>query len=180
MSAPILASAWAAQQGFSRQYASRLIQEGVIPTCLDGRVIPEEATAALEAFMDPAAARRRKGMAQEVVAHVQPEGGESLGHLLLRARINSEIQRGELAKLSRRKKEGDLLERSKAEDAVARMIQTIRDHFLSQPERVASQVAALTDARQIRDLLKADMVQGLSHLSQKILDVGRERSAQSV
>lgn len=158
----ITKSAWARACGFTPQYVSKLVRSGLIPVLEDGKLDREKADAALAALQ------------------ANPESGEGLASQLTRAKINSEIQRGELAKLSRLKKQGQLVERARVDDAVARIIQTVRDHFLSQPERVAGQVAALTDPRQIRDLMKADTVQGLSHLSQELLHAGNDRHQQPV
>lgn len=168
MGKAVTRSAWAKSQGFSAPYATKLIQQGVIPTLPSGKVDDEEATAALEAFMNPAAPRRRADTGDPMTDATAPQPGDQLGHLLLKAKIQSEIERGQLAKLSRRKKEGELVEAVKVDDDWARVGQMIRDALLPMPQRVAAQVAAMTDPVAIRDLLAAEVRQTLTYLSGQI------------
>jgi phage terminase Nu1 subunit (DNA packaging protein) len=79
----------------------------------------------------------------------------------------------ELREVELRKKKGELMEADKVVETLARISSIVRDSLLSLPERIAGQVAALTDERQVRDLLASEVRKSLSHLSQKILDAKR-------
>lgn len=82
-----------------------------------------------------------------------------------------------LRELEHRQKLGDLVDVSVEERAWAEAGQTLRDGLLAMPEKIAPILAALTDARQVRDALKAEIRSVLENLTEKIGNVSDQKAA---
>ena len=149
---------FAESQGFSRPYVTKLVQQGVIVRHADGQIDKDAAVAALAARRDPAKALRRNRPAQK--REITAAGGqtsEALSTLMLKSRIKTEVERGKLAELDRKQREGELVERSEVEEAAFASARRIRDALLNIPGRVTSLYAAETDPQKIHHNLEDEI-----------------------
>jgi phage terminase Nu1 subunit (DNA packaging protein) len=72
---------------------------------------------------------------------------------MLKSRIKTEVERGKLAELDRRQREGKLVERREVEEAAFSTARNVRDALLNIPARVSSLYAAETDPQKIHQSL---------------------------
>lgn len=172
---------WARREGFSRQYAHRLVRRGVV-RLVDGRVDPAQAAAALAALRQPARPARRTGGGGVDrggygggygggAAAARPEplpwsagpgagagaGAADLPTLLLRSRIKSEVERARLLELRARAQAGRLLPADEVEAAAFARARAVRDALLALPDRLAPLLAAEPDPARCHDLLSTDI-----------------------
>ena len=77
--------------------------------------------------------------------------------MLLKSRIKTEVERGKLAELDRKQREGELVERSEVEEAAFSNARRVRDALMNIPARVASLYAAETDPQKIHQNLEDEI-----------------------
>lgn len=120
---------------------------------------------------------RSKTSLQNKLAEIEARLSSSVGPRIseAEARRRRTLALAELAELRLRTRKGELIEAAKVDDDWSRVGQMVRDSLLSLPERVSGQVAALTDPVAVRDLLKAEVIQTLAHLSQGIERAGQQQ-----
>lgn len=149
---------FAESQGFSRPYVTKLVQQGVIVRDAKGQIDKDTAVAALAARREPAKSFRR-GKAPDNVdfAIGAGPGTETLSTMLLKSRIKTEVERGKLAELDRRRREGELVERGNVEEAAFSNARRVRDALMNIPARVASLYAAETDPQKIHQNLEDEI-----------------------
>jgi len=149
---------FAESQGFSRPYVTKLVQQGVIVRDANGEIDKDAAVAALAARRDPAKALRRGRPAhkREITAIGGPTS-DALSTLMLKSRIKTEVERGKLAELDRKQREGELVERSEVEEAAFASARRVRDALMNIPGRVASLYAAETDPQKIHQNLEDEI-----------------------
>jgi hypothetical protein len=80
-----------------------------------------------------------------------------LSTMLLKSRIKTEVERGKLAELDRKQREGELVERSEVEEAAFCNARRVRDALMNIPARVASLYAAETDPQKIHQNLEDEI-----------------------
>jgi len=99
---------FADSQGFSRPYVTKLVQQGVIVRDAKGQIDKDSALAALASRREPAKALRRGKAIKngDIPAFGGAGGQETLSTMLLKSRIKTEVERGKLAELDRRRREG--------------------------------------------------------------------------
>jgi phage terminase Nu1 subunit (DNA packaging protein) len=149
---------FAESQGFSRPYVTKLVQQGVIARDANGQIDKDAAVAPLAARRDPAKALRRGRPAHKgEITAVSGQTSEALSTLILKSRIKTEVERGKLAELDRKRREGELVERSAVEEAAFASARRIRDALLNIPGRVASLYAAETDPQKIHQNLEDEI-----------------------
>lgn len=149
---------FAESQGFSRPYVTKLVQQGVIARDAKGQINEDAAVAALAARREPVKALRRGKAANNVdLAIGAGPGAETLSTMLLKSRIKTEVERGKLAELDRRRREGELVERSEIEQAAFSNARRVRDALMNIPARVASLYAAETDPQKIHQNLEDEI-----------------------
>jgi phage terminase Nu1 subunit (DNA packaging protein) len=157
----VTSAEFAESQGFSRPYVTKLVQQGVIVRDANGHIDKDAAVAALAARRDPAKALRRskpsKHGDRSGLAALTGQGSEALSMLMLKSRIKTEVERGKLAELDRKQREGELVERREVEDAAFSTARTVRDALLNIPARVASLYAAETDPQKIHQSLEDEI-----------------------
>jgi phage terminase Nu1 subunit (DNA packaging protein) len=152
---------FAESQGFSRPYVTKLVQQGVIVRDAKGQIDKDTAVAALTSRREPARALRR-GRAPKhgdisALGAVGGQGSEALSTMLLKSRIKTEVERGKLAELDRKRREGELVERSDVEEAAFSNARRVRDALMNIPARVASLYAAETDPQKIHQNLEDEI-----------------------
>jgi phage terminase Nu1 subunit (DNA packaging protein) len=152
---------FAESQGFSRPYVTKLVQQGVIVRDANGEIDKDAAVAALAARREPAKALRRgrapKNGDISGLSTIGPQGCEALSTLMLKSRIRTEVERGKLAELDRKQREGELVERSDVEEAAFSNARRVRDALMNIPARVASLYAAETDPQKIHQNLEDEI-----------------------
>jgi phage terminase Nu1 subunit (DNA packaging protein) len=153
---------FAESQGFSRPYVTKLVQSGVIVRDENGQIDQDAAVAALRARRDPAKSLRRGRPVRH--GDVAGQGSEALSTLMLKSRIKTEVERGKLAELDRRQREGELVERREVEQAAFSTARNVRDALMNIPARVSSLYAAETDPQKIHQSLEDEIRTVLSDL----------------
>jgi phage terminase Nu1 subunit (DNA packaging protein) len=150
---------FAESQGFSRPYVTKLVQQGVIVRDANGQINEDAAIAALQARRAPAKTLRRgKAFKNGDIPAIGAAGGqETLSTMLLKSRIKTEVERGKLAELDRKQREGELVERSEIEEAAFCNARRVRDALMNIPARVASLYAAETDPQKIHQNLEDEI-----------------------
>jgi hypothetical protein len=123
---------FAESQGFSRPYVTKLVQQGVIVRDAKGRIDKDAAVAALASRREPAKALRRGRASKNGDSGIGAAGGqEALSTMLLKSRIKTEVERGKLAELDRKQREGNLVERSEVEEAAFMSARRVRDALMN-------------------------------------------------
>jgi phage terminase Nu1 subunit (DNA packaging protein) len=153
---------FAESQGFSRPYVTKLVQQGIIVRDANGHIDKDAAEAALAARRDPAKALRRGRPAHN--GEITALGSEALSTLMLKSRIKTEVERGKLAELDRKQREGELVERRDIEEVAFSTARNVRDALMNIPARVSSLYAAETDPRKIHQSLEDEIRKVLSEL----------------
>ena len=150
---------FADSQGFSRPYVTKLVQQGVIVRDAKGQIDKDTALAALASRREPAKGFRRGRVPKngDIAALGAIGGQEPLSTMLLKSRIKTEVERGKMAELDRRRREGELVERSEVEEAAFSNARRVRDALMNIPARVASLYAAETDPQKIHQNLEDEI-----------------------
>jgi phage terminase Nu1 subunit (DNA packaging protein) len=149
---------FAESQGFSRPYVTKLVQQGVIVRDAKGQIDKDTAIAALAARREPAKSFRRGKARNNVDFPIGTgPGTETLSTMLLKSRIKTEVERGKLTELDRRRREGELVERGEVEDAAFSNARRVRDALMNIPARVASLYAAEADPQKIHQNLEDEI-----------------------
>lgn len=172
---------WARRHGFSRQYVSRLVKQGIVRVS-DGRIDPAQADAALAAMRDPARPTRRTGAqsddrrqpAREVNdrpapraaadALALPQSGD-LPTLFLRTRIKSEVERARLLELKAKVESGRYVDAEEVAAAAFNKARIARDALLSIADRLAPILAAESDSAAIHAALSSEIRTALQELT---------------
>jgi phage terminase Nu1 subunit (DNA packaging protein) len=84
------------------------------------------------------------------------------------AQARKEMALANTRELEYAEKIGELVPVAEMEQAWANVAQVFRDSLLSLPEKIAPQLAALTDARQVRDLLKTNFGYILANIPDRV------------
>ena len=152
---------FAESQGFSRPYVTKLVQQGVIVRDAKGQIDKDTAVAALTSRREPAKALRRgRASKNGDISGLSTMGGQgsgALSTLMLKSRIKTEVERGKLAELDRKQREGELVERGEVEEAAFASARRVRDALMNIPARVASLYAAETDPQKIHQNLEDEI-----------------------
>jgi hypothetical protein len=172
---------WARRHGFSRQYVSRLVKQGIV-RLRDGRIDPAQADAALAAMRDPARPLRRgvvqneaqREPAREVADRpavrptsdslALPQSGD-LPTLFLRTRIKSEVERARLLELKAKVESGRYVDAEEVSAAAFNRARIVRDALLSIADRLAPILAAESDAAAIHAALSSEIRTALQELT---------------
>jgi phage terminase Nu1 subunit (DNA packaging protein) len=84
------------------------------------------------------------------------------------ASLRKEIALADKHQTAARRDRGELIEKQPAMLLWASIAQTLRDHLLGFPDRVAGECAALTDPRMVRDYLLKEMRLVLKNLPETL------------
>ena len=141
---------FAKRHGFSRQYVTELLRDGVLQEEPNGMLDEENADYALSL---------KQSMSQ------QTRGNKNkLQELFIRAKLQNEIEKGKLLKLETAEKEQSLISAEKVRDTLFRKGRMIREAFMNLPDRVAS-VLEMKDARTIHITLSKEIRSILEELT---------------
>ncbi len=137
---------FAKKHGFSKQYVSELLREGVLQEESNGMLDEGNADYALSLKQQ---SRGNKSKLQE---------------LFLKAKLQNELERGKLLKLETAEKEQSLIPAEQVKDTLFRKSRAIREAFTNLPDRVAS-VLEMQDARTIHITLSKEIRSILEELT---------------
>ena len=137
---------FAKKHGFSKQYVSELLREGVLQEESNGMLDEGNADYALSLKQQ---SRGNKGKLQE---------------LFLKAKLQNELERGKLLKLETAEKEQSLIPAEQVKDTLFRKSRAIREAFMNLPDRVASALE-MQDKRTIHITLSKEIHSILEELT---------------
>ncbi len=150
-------SEWARRQGFSRQYVSKLINEGKIKL-INGMISENQANAVLDIQRNPSLPQYRSGESSY-------KKTENINELFAKARLKNEIERGKILEARAKSEIGQLVSAEEVRKAAFAMGRIIRDGILNVPDRVSALIATISDASQIHGILTNELRQVLEELS---------------
>jgi fructose-bisphosphate aldolase class 1 len=133
---------WAKRSGFSKQYANKLVKNGTI-RLIDGKVDIDEANAILASIRNPSRQENRRGF----------QNVSDLSTLLLKTRIKNEMEKGKILEAKARTETGELVPVEEVKISAFNKARIVRDNLLNIPDRVASQLASISDEKKIHEVL---------------------------
>lgn len=150
---------WAKKQGFSRQYAHRLIQSGVISR-VNGKIDEAQADTALMEKRELTRPQYRKDNSS-----AEPQNQKGLNQLWLKTRIKNAMQKGEALAFENSVRKGEMIPVVDVDEAAFRCARVTRDRLLTIPARVCHELASIGDAAEIESRLTTEIRQALEQLS---------------
>ena len=177
------ASDWARERGFSRAYAYKLIKLGGIP--FEQGKVDAEMLDAVQQSRQPVNRPQSRPLATSTsaIASTLPsthEDGKALNTMLLKSRIKTELQRSRLLSIRVKQETGEWIKRAAVEKALFTLSRTTRDQLLTIPDRLASVLATLLDAKSIHEVLSREIRQVLEALCEFDVDVLAQKSIVNV
>ena len=180
-------SGFAAAQGWSPSYVTKLSQQGRLIMCRDNpKLVDVQATLAmLDRTSDPGKAHvAEHHAARRVATHVhdqirpnstqapdtdrRTDGAAEPGYWDNKARREAAL--ASLAELELAKTAGSLVGRAKVEAAAYATGRMLRDSIMGLPTRLAPELAVLTDAFQVEQLLRKELAAVLDGMAKLALD----------
>jgi hypothetical protein len=176
-------SEYARQRGFSRQYVNKMVKKGVI-RLIDGKIDTTQADATLEATREPARQQRRNSnitdqpvqkpdpvpvippKQQPVRSNIAPSSpaidlpGKLPGDLptmLLRARIKTELKRGNLLDIDEKVRTKQYVDADEIKAVAFNRARVTRDRIMNIPDRLAATLAAQNDIGTVREILAKEL-----------------------
>jgi phage terminase Nu1 subunit (DNA packaging protein) len=134
---------YARHRGKSRQYISRLAKAGVL-VMRGGKVDLQASDAVLDDRPD------------ETTAVPSPDAGQPATSYA-QAKLADMVFRAKLRRLEFETRQGKLIEAETVKTRWASILVEIKERILAMPDRLAPEVTALTDERQVREALKREM-----------------------
>ena len=151
-------SEWARRQGFSKQYAAKLIKQGKIHL-VDGMIDEYTANAELEMQRNIDLPRQRKGHGSYFVR-------DDMHDLLVKTKLKNEIEKGKLIEAEVKEKMGELISMSEVKKVFYAKAKAVRDGVLNVPDRISALLASVNDPVEIHKILSKELRQVLEELSQ--------------
>lgn len=149
----ITKSEFARRHGFSKQYVTELIRTGILQE-VNGKLDEDDADYSLSWKQTVGREKRAKNARKN-----------DLQELYIKAKLKNEIEKGKILKLEVAEKAQSLISAEQVHETLFRKGRVIRDAFLNLPDRVASIVATMQDAREIHILLTKEIRTILEDLS---------------
>lgn len=142
---------FAKKHGFSRQYVTELLRDGVLQEESNGMLDEENADYALSL---------KQSMSQQIRGNKN-----KLQELFIRAKLQNEIEKGKLLKLEAAEKEKSLISVEDVRRVVYERSRAVRNAILNVPDRVASLLASITDPVELHQILMKELRTALEELS---------------
>jgi phage terminase Nu1 subunit (DNA packaging protein) len=146
-------------QGFSKQHANQLVQQGHI-ILENGLVDTDQAEAALAAMRDP-----NKQIYRKHSKNGDKPSTAELSTVLLKTRIKNEVEKGKMLEIEAKAKTGQYVDARDVERQAFHVARTVRDSLQNIPDRVSSLLASISDANQIYDVLSKEIRLALESLA---------------
>ena len=156
-------SEFAKQQGWSRQYVSKLVKSGKIKL-INGKVDAEAALRAVSAQAEPSTALRNQPSRKEILPTAPTDSRQAVDFVT--ARTMREAFKAKMAKIEYEKEMGKLTDAARVKEDAFRAGRIVRDALLGIPDRQADVLAAETDPARVRQLLMDELEAILKELSQ--------------
>lgn len=180
-------------RGISSSAVEQAILAGRISRNPDGSIDPERADAEWQANTDPAPRKTRKQRETAVtagigaakaftVADVRRQEAESfdvnrLGKMpYSEARAMKENFAAKMAWVEVQQKLGELLDRRVVADEIEKQFRVFRDAVLNIPNRVAAQVANVTEIADVQDVIASELHAALDELSASLERIGESEA----
>lgn len=158
---------YARHRRVDRSYINRLVKRGIV--VLRGKLVD---VAASDAVLDdkPVEVESRETAPQARAASGEAVGGSigSAGSSFAQARTAEMVFRARLRKLEFEIRTGKYLPADEVKVKWYTLSRQIRDKLLALPAKLAPQLAALTDAAEVRDLLDREIIAMLKALQEEI------------
>lgn len=154
----------------SRARITQLCNEGM-PVLADGKVELQAALDWISSHVDRSrdVGRVRKPAPAQTVSSTGPSMPDASRALLI-ARAKKALAEAKLTERRERNQAGELLERIAVNEYIATFSALVRDHVLTQAERLAAMVASANSEKQIYDLIRRDGRTLLEKLAKAIHD----------
>lgn len=150
-------SEWARRQGFSKQYAAKLIKQGKI-TLIDGMIDEYTANAELENYRNIHLPKQRKSQGTYFVQ-------DDMHKLLMKTKLKNEIEKGKLLEARVKAETGELVPIDEVKKALFSKARIVRDGIFSIADRISSLLASIDDAAEIHEILMKEFRTVLEELS---------------
>ena len=150
-------SEWARRQGFSKQYAAKLIKQGKI-TLIDGMIDEYTANAELENYRNIHLPKQRKSQGTYFVQ-------DDMHKLLMKTKLKNEIEKGKLLEARVKAETGELVPIDEVKKALFSKARIVRDGIFSIADRISSLLASIDDAAEIHEVLMKEFRTVLEELS---------------
>ncbi|WP_281647584.1 hypothetical protein [Parendozoicomonas sp. Alg238-R29] len=168
---------FARQNGWSRQYVAKLVQQGRIKL-EGGKIDPVAAKRAVEKLAEPSTVLRGKSskatdiqsrttvpaVSQVPTTSLPTESRKTVDYAA--ARTMREAFRAKMAKLDYEEREGKLVDAGKVKEEAFQVGRMIRDGVLAIPDRMADVLAAENDPAKVRQVLMDELERVLEKLSE--------------
>lgn len=164
--------------GVSHTAVQKAIKAGDLSTLPSGRLDPERAlaqwsanrpmTAIKQHASPPGRSRPPAPPAVDPEADPSPQKGKRSAEAYSAARAVHEAHKARLAELTLKRKQGELVDAAAVRRRAFDYARTIRERLQAIPERVAGQVAALTDAHEVAELLSAEIATALGEVADEL------------
>jgi len=141
---------YARHRGTSQQYVHKLAKAGVL--VMRGRLINVTAS---DAVLDDKPSEKTGSDGQQPSSYAQ-------------ARLADMVFRAKLRRLEFETKQGRLVDAEIVKERWAAILVVLKDRILATPDKLAPELTALTDERQVRDALKREMYGLLKTLQSEV------------
>ncbi len=153
---------WARRQGFSKQYAAKLIKQGKIHL-IDGMIDEYTANAELEMRRNIDLPRQRKGGGSYFVR-------DDMHNLLVKTKLKNEIEKGKLIEAEVKEKLGELISVSEVKKVFYAKAKAVREGIMNIPDRLATLLVTIRDPQEMHRVLSQELRQVLEELSHHEID----------
>jgi hypothetical protein len=164
----------------SRARISQLSAEG-LPVRPDGKVELQVALDWIANHVDRSrdAGRRKPPPASVTISQPLPAGGLDPMRAVAIARARKLLADAKRAERLERAQAGEYIEKRAAAEYAASFSGIVRDHALSQADRLAPVLAAVTDEKRIYEIIRQDNYRMLEKVSKAILDADLSRQEEA-
>lgn len=153
---------WARRQGFSKQYAAKLIKEGKIHL-IDGMIDEYTANAELEMRRNINLPRQRKNQGSYFVR-------DDMHDLLVKTKLKNEIEKGKLIEAEVKEKLGELISVSEVKRVFYAKAKAVREGIMNVPDRLSTLLVTICDPLEMHRILSQELRQVLEELSHHEID----------
>ncbi|MBR1734631.1 MAG: hypothetical protein IJ730_04185 [Alphaproteobacteria bacterium] len=153
---------WARRQGFSKQYAAKLIKQGKIHL-IDGMIDEYTANAELEMQRNINLPRQRKGGGSYFVQ-------DDMHNLLVKTKLKNEIEKGKLIEAEVKERLGELISVSEVKRVFYAKAKAVREGIMNVPDRLSTLLVTIRDPLEMHRVLSQELRQVLEELSLHEID----------
>ena len=178
--------------GFSKQYANKLVKSGTIQL-IDGKIDIDAANAVLASSRNPSRQLQRSGQNQNSrqshtsnssIQNQSISGSRSFGlgspgsgspgaglpvsdlsTLLLKTRIKNEMEKGKILEAKAKTELGELVSAEEVKTSAFNKARIVRDNILNLPDRLSSTFASILDEKKIHEIFLEELRAALESLA---------------